>query len=206
MKPYYEDSHVQIFHGDCREILPSIGQVDLVLTDPPYLQPDLEWYSRLSTWGNTILPLGAFLYAYAPTLFLPDVIRRLTEKLAWFWLYNIRHNGGWPSLWKTRTLANSKPILAVTNGRPLHLAWSTTDYTTERKSKERHKWGQDTGFAIEHIALRTDEGALVCDPFAGSGTVLMAAKMIGRKCIGIEIEEKSCEIAANRCRQMVLEF
>lgn len=54
------------------------------------------------------------------------------------------------------------------------------------------------------IEVVTEPGAVVLDPFMGSGTTLRSAKNIGRRAIGIEIEERYCEIAANRCAQEVL--
>jgi len=56
------------------------------------------------------------------------------------------------------------------------------------------------------ITLGSREGDTVLDPFLGSGTTALACKMLNKKCIGIEIDEKYCEIAANRCRQMVMEL
>ena len=58
--------------------------------------------------------------------------------------------------------------------------------------------------ATDHILSWSNKGDIILDPFLGSGTVTKQAKKLNRKCIGIEIEEKYCEIAAKRCSQSVM--
>jgi site-specific DNA-methyltransferase (adenine-specific) len=69
-----------------------------------------------------------------------------------------------------------------------------------------HPCAYPIGLPLRCIKATTDEGDTVLDPFCGSGTTLEAAHRLGRKFIGIEIEERYCEIAAKRLSQEVLDF
>lgn len=90
------------------------------------------------------------------------------------------------------------------------LSWAD-DKTTQRNiisifpPKNRlHPNEKPLKLAMTFIGLHTKVGDLILDPFMGSGTILVAAKQLGRKAIGIEIEEKYCEIAARRLGRFVV--
>jgi len=208
IKPYYKDEWCAIYHADCRDILPLIPDksIDLVLTDPPYLAIDFinNIYEQIATMGSKCLKEGGFLYAYVGCEFLPKAINQLTEKLNWFWLYNIRLDGNTPRMWNKHLFVKSKPIIAVTRGHPQELAWSKTDYYSHYHKDKVHKWMQDEIFPAAVISERTKSNELILDPFLGSGTTCYCAKKLNRYSIGIEIEEKYCEIAAKRCSQSVM--
>ncbi len=83
--------------------------------------------------------------------------------------------------------------------------WVINPASTEGHSNG-HPARMPLDMAVGHTKTWTDPGEIILDPFMGSGTTLVAARNLGRKCIGIEIEEKYCEIAANRLSQEILDF
>lgn len=82
--------------------------------------------------------------------------------------------------------------------------WVADSYRHGQPGKVDHPTQKPLGLITEHLTALARPDALVLDPFSGSGTTGRACKDLGRKCIQIELEEKYCEIAANRLEQEVL--
>lgn len=207
MKPYYEENGITIYHGDCREVLPSLPKVDLVLTDPPYgisyEHGVRKGGKRLGFDGHSIVGDCA---PFDPSFLLP-------YPLVVLWGANhfadrLPPSAGW-LVWDKRE------GIAPNDQSDCEMAW--TNALTTARLFSRHWNGGGTGEVRYHVNQKPiklikwclnhfPEAELTLDPFMGSGTTLRAAKDLGRKAIGIEIEEKYCEIAANRLRQEVLKF
>jgi len=204
MKPYYSDSAVQIFHGDCRDILPSLPKVDLVLTDPPYGIGFTQRTTGLRITGDDIEFDPTFLWAKATKFFLWGANH--------FHHYLPKH--GEFHIWLKRAVE----IAAPKSYSDCEFAWCS-----ESKSSKVFRLisdgcireGIDHGIVRLHPSQKplelmrwcielVGDANIILDPFMGSGTTLRAAKDLGRKAIGIEIEEKYCEIAAKRMSQSVL--
>ena len=83
-------------------------------------------------------------------------------------------------------------------------AKNTALRSTARAERSCHPCPKPVGWMLWAVDLGSVGGDSILDPFLGSGTTAVAAKNLGRKCIGIEIEEKYCEIAVNRLAQEVL--
>jgi DNA modification methylase len=197
VKPYYEDAAagIVIYNADCREILPSLPKVDLVLTDPPYGMNKAEWDKRIvpvDSWlpvARSLAPTALFsgikgMYDYPR----PDWV------MAWVRLGSVQRNGA------LRGFNNWEPILTY----GLISLPNDTVCIPNFPDVEGHPTPKPLRL-IRAVLSRLPRGT-VLDPFMGSGTTLRAAKDLGRKAIGIEIEERYCEIAAKRMAQEVLEF
>ena len=198
MKPYYEHNGITIYHGDCLEILPELEPVDLVLTDPPY---GIEY----STWDKTVPRPQDWLYqciAKAKTVYVtPGVNQGIlypqpTWTMAWFRPGSIQRTreGSGFSHWE--------PILVY--GKYI----SNVDAKQIKAIPQKDAKGHPCPKPLELFKWLVSPKVFITilDPFMGSGTTLVAAKGLGRKAIGIEIEEKYCEIAVRRLAQEMLPF
>lgn len=208
MIPYYQDDACTIYHGDCREILPQLDKVDLVLTDPPYgisFQSNYRYLKYDPIVGDEELPIEVIKMLIAMSLSASYVFCRWnnlfqmptpTSVLAWVknnWSMgdlNHEHGRQWEAICfypgPTHEFIKRIPdvIFADRTGNNFH--------PTEKPE------------SLIKTIIGANIGEIILDPFMGSGTTLRAAKDLGRKAIGIEIEEKYCEIAVKRLAQEVL--
>jgi site-specific DNA-methyltransferase (adenine-specific) len=221
MKPYYEEAGITIYHGDCREILPALPKVDLVLTDPPYgigfsgkktKHTDGESGGYLGIddtpeyVSSVVVPVIQTCLSMSDRLIVTPGSRncwKYPEPVSMGVLFypSGAGLGRWGFVCSQPILYYGKcPYLAAGMGhRPDSLS------TTGNCGVSEHPCEKPLGtmkWLLAKGSFKSDD--LILDPFMGSGTTLVAAKDTGRRAIGIEIEERYCEIAVNRLRQGVL--
>ena len=235
-EPYYQDDHATIYHGDCLDILPDLSDVDLVFTSPPYNKNGdgpVHWneWARLQDgygtyrddlsetdyvkWQQTVVTAamqtlsenGALFYQHKPIAKGPAFVNPLRlipdefqvrQVITWDrgtgfqrdgyhlcptyeWVLVVARSG-----WRVADRSIGDVWRVAATADPDHPASFPSD--------------------LPKLAIRVCDAQVIADPFMGSGTTLRAAKDLGRKSIGIEIEERYCEVAANRLSQEVLDF
>ena len=200
-KPYYEDSAVTIYHGDCHDILPQLPKVDLVLTDPPYGLGKEGWAGG-PKWGhfNHIEPDWDKVIS---SELIDMVIGSASQAIIWGGhLYPLPVSRAWLIWDKQQRFTGAEAELAWTNLDIPVRVYRLSRVEAYSGGKE-HPTEKPTSLMAWCLSL-VPEANLILDPFAGSGTTGRAAKDLGRKAILIEIEERYCEIAARRMAQMVM--
>lgn len=200
IEPYFDDGTVAIYHGDCAEILPSLT-FDSVVTDPPYgigfaAQPtkgQRRAGQQPDTWDDQTVDAVVLGLANAerPTIIWGGNYYALPPRRGWL-------------LW-------TKPDAPPSMGRA-EMAWTNLDQcvrllsvSISQTNAERvgHPTQKPLRLMTWSLGFLAKPGR-VCDPFAGSGTTLRACKDLGIRAVGIEREERYCEIAARRLSQAVL--
>jgi DNA modification methylase len=204
-----------IIHGDCLEVLPLLEPVDLVLTDPPYgigeANGKPKQRSKLAfakdylddRWDRHTCENGVTL----------AMLKSRWQIIFGGNYYNVEPSSCW-LVWDKDNGANDYADceLAWTNMqkavRRFKYRWAgmLQEHSGDRKESRFHPTQKPLPLMKWCITQAPDDVATVLDPFLGSGTTLRACKDLGRRGIGIEIEERYCEIAANRLRQEVLPF
>jgi len=192
VKPYYQDEWVTIYLGDCRLILPELPKVDLVLTDPPY-------ESQHPEYGNSDISFLAKLDCRQLVFWSARDEFPLDYTAIHIW----DKYCGTISVYERIFERNGQTNYRVYRGQKIqnHItAQINRDIVTGHPSQKPRK------VINRLIAEYSKQGEVILDPFLGSGTTAEQAKLLNRKCIGIEIEEKYCEIATKRCSQSVMNF
>lgn len=201
VRPYYDADGITIYHGDCREVLPTLAPVDLLLTDPPYgigfaAQPT-KWQRRAGmkpeTWDDSTsdalglaMKMGAHQVVWGGNYYQLPLVRCW---LAWVKPDSPPSMGSMELAWTSYNRPARHMVRSISRTNQERLGHPT------QKPLDVIKWC---------ISLCPDEPKTILDPFMGSGTTLRAAKDMGRQCIGIEREERYCEMAAQRLAQGVL--
>lgn len=203
MKPYYESGGITIYHGDCRQVREWMA-ADVLVSDPPYgmsYQSGWKDSSYVANDRNTVARDEALqLWGHKAALLFGrwSVERPAGVRMVLYW-----DKGDWPGMgdlklpWGPSTeeiYVLGEGFVGKRTGQIVPCPKRITDgfHPTEKPVE-----------LMKELLRRCPDG-VVADPFMGSGSTLVAAKEIGRKAIGVELEEKYCEIAAARLAQGVL--
>lgn len=221
-KPYYSHAGIQIFHGDCRDFLQELPQIDAVITDPPY-GVQLGAYTGTSRYLNVPYASCPDTQDYVREVCAPAIqicVERfgrlaMTPGNKCMWMYPQPDDLG---IWYNPCSTN-RGRWGFSHANAFIFYYGKDPRNTGKGMIPNSLSGAcDSVDGIDHpcpkplkfmrwmVNRASLENETVLDPFMGSGTTLVAAKNLGRKAIGIEIEEKYCEIAAKRLSQEVFDF
>lgn len=219
MKSYYEHGGITIYNGDCRDVLPSLSRVDLVLTDPPYgigkmisgtITKERLHKTRYTAFDDSpdyvndvCVPAFKMAISISDRAILTPGSRCMhlyPVPASFGCLHSESANG--MQLWGSM---DAQPIFYYGKPHDIGKRIHRCSYAiNEPPSCDEHPCSKPIKLWKRILFDRSEKDQTVLDPFMGSGTTLRAAKDLGRKAIGIEIDERYCEIAAKRLAQEVL--
>ena len=212
MTPYYQDDLVTLYHGDCLEVTPWL-EADVLVTDPPYGIPggrlskhsgvpvhaDAKWDSpvirdaALALWGERPRAVFGTPKTAAPEHRGSPLIWDKGDSpgmgdYTWPWGLNYElifvNGAGWSGRRRSSILRSLHPRAAA----------SQIGHPTPKP------------VALMESLISYAPPGVIADPFAGSGSTLIAARNLGRKVIGVELEEKYCELIVKRLSQQAFDF
>ncbi len=227
VEPYYSDDHCTIYHGDALEVMASLppSTVSLVVTDPPYvigavsagnmasksggwadMMNSALWFTTWYRQVDRVLHSSGAFWSFLNWRTLPVVMRAavdaqlpITSMLVWDkqWIGPGGVQGLRPSYELVALMA--RPEFAIPD-RGTNDIWRHQVGSYKESGHPAEKPEQ----LVRRIITTSAVDGVVLDPFLGSGTTAVAAKNAGLRSIGIEAEERWCDVAASRLAQEVL--
>jgi site-specific DNA-methyltransferase (adenine-specific) len=218
--PYYEHGGITIYHGDCRDVIGGLGTVGLIVTDPPFFLPSQVTASR-ANWPRSLGDVAIMASYFRDTF--RELVDHLDRRGAFYTFcdgtsYAVFFSVCYALFDRSMCLVWDKGSGGLGAGWRhsheliLHGAFATTDYAPEfrrnvlavQRVKEKLVHASEKPVALVDQLLRAHPNTTVLDAFCGSGSTLVAAKTLGRAAIGIEVDERTCEVAAMRLQQDAL--
>jgi site-specific DNA-methyltransferase (adenine-specific) len=220
MSIYYQDDFVTLYHGDCLE-LTDWTKCDVLVTDPPYginiEQRFGSWYglyererqkSVIANDKTTVVRDEALkLWQDKPAIVFGSwkMPRPLDTRHRLIW----HKQGQAPGPTNSPFMSQDEEIYILGKGfistsPPMRSVITTKENRSIQVAKIGHPTPKPVGL-MELLLARCPDGT-IADPFAGSGATLLAARNLGRKVIGVEMEEKYCELIANRLSQQTFDL
>lgn len=218
MEPYYRDDLVTLYHGDCLQVIEWLS-ADVLVTDPPY---GVTWQgittgvnkgydkhkagiagdkspaardSALALWGaKPAVVFGSWKIPRPP---------QTKHRLIW------HKQGQPPGPLNAPFMSQDEEIYVLGDGfvstsPPMRSVITTTEHRPIAVKLAGHPTPKPVGL-MELLIARCPPG-LIADPFAGSGATLIAARNLGRKAVGVEVEEGYCEVIASHLQQQAFDL
>ncbi len=211
-KPYYDSGGITIYHADCKQVLPFLPRFDLLLTDPPYGIGMARRGTIGTSKAGVVKDYGKSDWddEVPPAWFLQSARELAALSVVWGGnYYGFDASSCWLVWDKDNTGDFADCELAWTNMkravRKFKYRWNGMIQERMGDDKERRVHPTQKPLPLMRWCLSlVPDAQTILDPFMGSGTTLVAAKLEGRRCVGIEINEAYCEAAAKRLSQGTL--
>lgn len=197
--PESDDEPIRL--GDFRDVLEDVENesVDLIFTDPPYDKGSMDLYGQIAELGARVLKPGGSLMAYCGQYALPEIIEDMSASLRYWWLCACVHDGGnHKSLPGIKAYVLWKPIVWFVKETNSSDEFVYDAILRPAPEKHSHDWEQSLAEPLHYIEKLCPPGGLVLDPCVGGGTTALAARQLGRRFVGAEIDAAARDRARAR--------
>jgi len=196
---YYAEDDGIVLGGDARQVLSEFPaeSAALFFTDPDYSEGSLLGFWLLAKQAPRILKQGGVLITEAPHKYLNAIqevfqLHGGAQDLRWRWLYNFLFLEGAQRRLRMGIHVITKPLLCYSKGKWKNRGFVKDGLPVKPQKKVKHKWQKNLDGYLYFIERHTDEGDIVIDPFAGSGTTAFACRQLKRRFVVIDIDDQCC--------------